>query len=95
MNDRFPSLMQEGSNLDGRGLICLESLYLFLFNILTISFLTTSISSGLLAAAKSVRLANASLLIIVVPSSLDNTLLRSRNNRKQAAAILLLPSVNA
>jgi hypothetical protein len=30
-----------------------------------------------------------------VPSSLDSTLLRSRNNRKQAAAILLLPSVNA
>lgn len=46
----------------------LVNCYMFLFRILTISFLTTSISSGLLVATKSVILASASLLTTGIPS---------------------------
>jgi phosphoglycerol transferase MdoB-like AlkP superfamily enzyme len=69
--------------------------FLFLFSILTIKFLTTSISSGLLAVVKNVIRARASLPIMAVPSFLAIALFVSRNRRKQAAAILLLPSEKA
>lgn len=72
-----------------------ESMLLFLFSMLTIKFLTTSISSGLLAAVNNVMLARASLLMIGDPSSAIRVPFCSRNRRKHAAAILLLPSVNA
>ena len=59
----------------------------------TINFFTVSISSGLLAAANRVRLANASLLIIAF-SPAFNKPFTSRKSRKHAAAIRLFPSTN-
>ena len=59
-----------------------------------INRLTVSISSLLLAATSSVRLARASLLMIGRPSSRSSKLFLSRNRRKQAAAIRLFPSIN-
>ena len=66
--------------------------YWFLLSILMMRFFTVCISSGLLAAAKRVRLARAPLLITRSPLSDVNKLFLSKKSRKHAAAIRLLPS---